>query len=161
MAIEFTRLADVTAIEEVKDEDTVLVVQDGEVKRAPKTAVGGAGGGEKADLVIRINKPLGLTNTTVDDIEIVSGSVEAVYTAFESGEFPVVEIEFLVTPSMDSYWRGASIIPAQVSFYGDSMMVGFIGVGSFCDPYVYYIVYNANDNYAISDFRMRQITIQA
>ena len=43
MAIEFTRLADVTAIEEVKDEDTVLVVQDGEVKRAPKTAVGGGG----------------------------------------------------------------------------------------------------------------------
>lgn len=45
MAIEFTRLADVTAIEEVKEEDSVLVVQDGEVKRAPKTAVGGAGGG--------------------------------------------------------------------------------------------------------------------
>lgn len=45
MAYEFTRLADVTAIEEVKEEDSVLVVQDGEVKRAPKTAVGGAGGG--------------------------------------------------------------------------------------------------------------------
>lgn len=41
MTIEFTRLANVTAIEEVKEEDSVLVVQDGEVKRAPKTAVGG------------------------------------------------------------------------------------------------------------------------
>lgn len=41
MATEFVRLADVPAIEEIKEEDTVLVVQDGDVKRAPKTAVGG------------------------------------------------------------------------------------------------------------------------
>lgn len=41
MATEFVRLADVPAVEEIKDSDTVLVVQDGDVKKAPKSAVSG------------------------------------------------------------------------------------------------------------------------
>lgn len=42
--IDFTRLADVAAVDEIQDGDTVLVVRDGEVYRADKGNIGGAGG---------------------------------------------------------------------------------------------------------------------
>lgn len=42
--MEFKRLAEVETVEAVNDGDTVLIEQGGEVKRAPKSQVGGAGG---------------------------------------------------------------------------------------------------------------------
>ena len=43
--MEFTRLADVTAVEEATDVANVLIEEGGEIKRVPKTAVGGASAG--------------------------------------------------------------------------------------------------------------------
>ena len=42
--MEFTRLADVAVVETANDTDKVLIEQNGEIKRVPKTEVGGAGG---------------------------------------------------------------------------------------------------------------------
>lgn len=42
--MEFTRLADVDVVETANDTDKVLIEQNGEIKRVPKTEVGGAGG---------------------------------------------------------------------------------------------------------------------
>ena len=42
--MEFTRLADVEVVETANDIDKVLIEQNGEIKRVPKTEVGGSGG---------------------------------------------------------------------------------------------------------------------
>lgn len=44
MAKDFVKLSEVTVLEEVSDTASVLVEQNGEIYRAPKTQVGGAGG---------------------------------------------------------------------------------------------------------------------
>lgn len=44
MAYEFQRLDAVTEVTEVSDDATVLIEEDGAIKRAPKSAVGGGGG---------------------------------------------------------------------------------------------------------------------
>ena len=41
--MEFTRLADVAVVETANDTDKVLIEQNGEIKRMPKTEVGGSG----------------------------------------------------------------------------------------------------------------------
>ena len=44
MAKDFVKLSEVTVLEEVSDTASVLVEQNGEIYRAPKTQVGGTGG---------------------------------------------------------------------------------------------------------------------
>ena len=58
---DFKKLANVETIEEVTEEDTVLVVQGGEVKQAPKTQVGVA---IKPDIVLNINNDMSATAET-------------------------------------------------------------------------------------------------
>lgn len=41
--MEFTRLAEVEVVETATDDDKVLIEQNGEIKRVPKTEVGGGG----------------------------------------------------------------------------------------------------------------------
>jgi hypothetical protein len=43
--MEFTRLAEVEVVETANNTDKVLIEQNGEIKRVPKTEVGGSGGG--------------------------------------------------------------------------------------------------------------------
>ena len=42
--MEFTKLSEVAVVETANDEDKVLIEQNGEIKRVPKTEVGGSGG---------------------------------------------------------------------------------------------------------------------
>ena len=42
--MEFTKLSEVAVVETANDDDKVLIEQNGEIKRVPKTQVGGAGG---------------------------------------------------------------------------------------------------------------------
>ena len=122
MAYEFKDMATVDLVETVADTASVLIEEGGVIKRAPKSEVGGAGG--EADLVIGINNHI--EYVTVDNISIVSGSVEAVYTAFENGKIPVVEVQIIVPTTTNSYMRTAKKIPAQIIFYGDALFVGFV-----------------------------------
>lgn len=41
MALEFKKLSEVTAVEEISDAANLLVEDNGEIKRAPKTVIGG------------------------------------------------------------------------------------------------------------------------
>lgn len=141
----------VTEAEEVN----VLVVDPSTGELAQKAGANLGGGSTKADLVIRINTHAEFA--TMEYVEIVSGSVEAVYTAFESGAFPVVEVESLVTLEMDSYWRGANKFPATVVFYGDKMYVSFVGVGASLNSYVCRLVYDSTNNYALTNCTIKNI----
>lgn len=46
MATEFKKLSEVDVLEEVTETSYVLVEENGEIYRVPKTAVGGAGGAQ-------------------------------------------------------------------------------------------------------------------
>ena len=51
MATEFKKLSEVTALEEAAETAHVLIEENGEIYRVPKTAVGGAGGGIKTAII--------------------------------------------------------------------------------------------------------------
>lgn len=153
--MEFKRLSDVEVVAEPTESANVLIEENGVIKKAPKTAVGGAGG--EADLVIRIDAHI--EDATINSISIVSGSVEAVYDTFESGEFPIVEVEVVVTSNMDSWVRTARKIPTQIIFYGDYLHVLFLSpslYGNQC--YSCRIVYNSANAYSLSGFNKHRIT---
>lgn len=71
--MEFTRLADVEVVETANDTDKVLIEQNGEIKRVPKTEVGGSGGGNTLVLNITVSDPnsmdmsLTSSNMTLDE----------------------------------------------------------------------------------------------
>lgn len=123
MAYNFKSIADVDVVEAPAETANVLIEENGVIKKAPKTAVGGAGGNE-ADLVIGINQHI--EDATIDNISIISGSIDAVYDAFENGNSPEVEVQIFVPPTTNSYIRTAKRIPAQIIFYGDALLVSFV-----------------------------------
>ena len=70
--MEFTRLADVEVVETATDVDKVLIEQNGEIKRVPKTEVGGSGGGNTLVLNMAMDPSTGdlsfvSSNMTLDD----------------------------------------------------------------------------------------------
>ena len=80
---DFKRLADAEITEVVNVEDSVLIEQGGEIKRAPKSKVGG--GSVEYDLVLN---GLAMDNR----LYIMSGSCEAVLNKLKNNEEPKVFI---------------------------------------------------------------------
>lgn len=94
MATEFTRLSDVPMTEGVQTEDTVLVVQDGEVKRAPKAAVGGNGGWDAvidlgADNISGGNG-CAFWNGDYDNAVLIRGDYDIILSKLKAGDFPKI-----------------------------------------------------------------------
>ena len=66
--MEFTKLSEVAIVETATDDDKVLIEQNGEIKRVPKTEVGGGGGGGNI-LAITGNEETGFTaNMELTDV---------------------------------------------------------------------------------------------
>jgi hypothetical protein len=67
--MEFTRLADVEVVETATDTDKVLIEQNGEIKRVPKTEVGGVGNMLIVDLTMDASTGAtsGTANMTLDE----------------------------------------------------------------------------------------------
>ena len=152
MAYNFKSIADVEVVAEPAESANVLIEENGVIKKTSKTAVGGA----EADLIIGINGHI--EGATLNNISIVSGSVEAVYAAFENGKIPAVEVQIIVPPTTDSYIRTARKIPAQIIFYGDELFVAFVSTdihGSM--SYACRIVFDSADNYALVHFHKAKI----
>lgn len=156
MAYNFKSIADVEVVAEPAESANVLIEESGVIKKAPKTAVGGAGG--EADLVIGINNHI--ENATLKNISIVSGSVEAVYTAFESGKIPAVEVQIIVPPTTHSYIRTGKKIPAQIIFYGDTLLVGFVSTDIYgLINWTCSIAFDSANNYELHSFYKAQMTL--
>lgn len=159
MAYNFKSIADVEVVAEPAESANVLIEENGVIKKAPKTAVGGAG--EEADLVIRLNQHPMDTSLAPENISIVSGSVEAVYDAFENGLMPKVEVEVIVLPNVNSYVRACYKVVPQIIFYGDFLFVNFVCSIYGENPCAAQITFNSSDNYALSNYAAKQITTTA
>lgn len=77
---EFKKLSAVEAVNEVADTANVLIEEDGVIKRAPKTAVGGAGG---CDAVILLTRD---PDNERDTLTLESGSHAEIYEKLMAGE---------------------------------------------------------------------------
>lgn len=130
MAIEFTRLADVTAIEEVKEEDSVLVVQDGEVKRAPKTAVGGGGGGILTITFI-------FNGDWDDNPQIIGGTFEDLANAF-TNNIPFIVVHMA---RYDDHFEWG--MPRSIYYNGDNFQMS--------DGYCGFLVWNDDGSVSYPD----------
>ena len=119
MAKDFVKLSEVTVLEEVSDTASVLVEQNGEIYRAPKTQVGGAGGIKTA--IIRdsgyLNAIAGV-QTMVQSAptytyECLNMTFEEAYETMANGE-PLSAIGMLTA-------EGAMNIQGFVGFGGTAM----------------------------------------
>ena len=97
MAKDFVKLSEVTKLETVEDTASVLVEVDGEIYRAPKTQVGGAGGTKTA--IIRdsgyLNAIAGVSTmaappTPTYTFECINMTFEEAYETMANGEFLTV-----------------------------------------------------------------------
>lgn len=91
MAKDFVKLSEVTVLEKVSDTASVLVEQNGEIYRAPKTQVGGAGGiktaiirdSEYLNTIAGVSTMIGLPEYTY---ECLNMTFEEAYETMASGE---------------------------------------------------------------------------
>ena len=122
---EFKKLSDVTLVEEPLETANVLIEEDGVIKRAPKSAVGGAGGGaaEEYDMVITIPyTPYDCCNGYADiDSVIVEGTVETILAAIrEDSRMPKIKILH------KSYDAIVEAIAGEVQAYYDNLYIRYI-----------------------------------
>ena len=82
MAKDFVKLSEVAVLEEVSENATVLVEENGEIYRAPKTSVGGGGTGGIKTAIIRVsNYPYALES--VKSLKVARPSYECINMTFE------------------------------------------------------------------------------
>lgn len=84
MAYEFKKLSKVDTVETVSDTASVLIEENGVIKRAPKTEVGG----KSAEWDVVIHLEGGYTMETVESFELVQGSFDELYEKIKSKKMP-------------------------------------------------------------------------
>lgn len=121
MATEFKKLSEVTVLKEVSDTASVLVEQNGEIYRAPKTQVGGAGGIKTA--IIRdsgyLNAIAGVSTMASHapeyTYECINMTFEEAYETMTNGE-PLMAVGMLTG-------NGGANIQGMTEFLGTMMGV--------------------------------------
>lgn len=127
--MEFKRLSDVEVVAEPTEAANVLIEENGVIKKAPKTAVGGAGGSEP-DMVIALNAPFNYDTATSNNttVAIESGSLEAVAEALRAGRAPVVKCKryYLTNPFNTSFpVAEGGVYDCNVFYYGGYIHFSF------------------------------------
>lgn len=130
MSYEFMKLSDVEVVETPTDTANVLIEEDGVIKKAPKTAVGGASTGSvEPDMVITIN---GYSSQVINNgiFSITDGSVENVFSAFHEGRYPIIKVRFCQNENT-AYTAIREEYNASVCTYGENLWIQLITT----DPY--------------------------
>lgn len=131
MSYEFMKLSDVEVVETPTDTANVLIEENGIIKKAPKTAVGGAGGGSSIEIDMLISTTCrpdyGSTETTLapENITILEGGIDNVVNAINEGRIPVVVVENLHIPDA-TYTYYASRQFASVYYYAGSFQFEYL-----------------------------------
>lgn len=124
--MEFTKLSDVEVVEKPIDSANVLIEENGVIKKAPKTAVGGAGG--EADLVIKVdNFGYDFDNSGNFAITIESGSLESVADVLAIGEAPIVKVKhFNSLDDANFIAKEGSVYDCHVSQYQSTFAFTYV-----------------------------------
>ena len=125
---EFKRLSDVEVVAEPAESANVLIEENGVIKKASKTAVGGAG--SEPDLVILLTAPAAITMATSDNtsVTIESGSLDAVAEALRAGRPPVVKCKrFYITNGFDTSYPvvEGGVYDCDVLYYNGAITFSF------------------------------------
>lgn len=91
MAYEFKRLSDVEVVAEPSESANVFIEENGVIKKAPKTAVGGGGSAEWDAVIDAIEGGSGYFSS----MELVSGDFESLKEKIFAGAFPNVLVRYL------------------------------------------------------------------
>jgi hypothetical protein len=91
MAYNFKSIADVEVVAEPAESANVLIEENGVIKKAPKTAVGGAGGSTEWDAIIDLIEG---SSGYFASMELVSGSYEDLKEKIFSGILPNVLMRY-------------------------------------------------------------------
>lgn len=119
--MEFKKLSDVEVVAEPAESANVLIEENGVIKKAPKTAVGG---GETSDLVISINAQPH-DSITANIITFTEGSIDNVLSALSEKRVPIVKIKFF-KESQAGYSYDACELTANVYRYGTKLYFSYI-----------------------------------
>lgn len=120
----FKKLGEVDIVEEVTDTANVLIEEDGVIKRAPKSQVGGnVSGGETPDMIITVSAHSG-TALTSDNYTITEGSVDNVFNAFRVGRYPIIKVRFYQGDNT-AYTVIREEYDAYACTYGESLWFSF------------------------------------
>ena len=95
MAYNFKSIADVEVVAEPAESANVLIEENGVIKKTPKTAVGGAGGGGvEPDMVITLT---GEVNSDMNEsqLSITHGNALAIQTKLSAHERPIVKMRHI------------------------------------------------------------------
>ena len=112
MPYNFKSIADVKVVNEPSDSANVLIEENGEIKKAPKTAVGG--GNTEWDAVIECDISGG-------DSRFVSGSYNTIYRKILALEVPRVKI--LLHNEYYGDWYGVLLADVMYNVHDDNALV--------------------------------------
>ena len=122
MAYNFKSIADVEVVAEPAESANVLIEENGVIKKAPKTAVGGAGGNTECDAIIDL---IDGSSGFFDSMELVSGTYEDLKEKIFAGILPNVLMRY----TNGTYITGTSKVS---SFCCISDEEEFINLGFLC-----------------------------
>ena len=125
MAYEFKKLSDVEVVAEPTESANVLIEEDGVIKKAPKTAVGG--GSEKPDMVMLLTGEL--DGTTPFELSIIDGAPSAIKAKLAAGESPVVKMKH-VRGAYGDYSHSRCEYDVYAVTYGEDYWFSAIAVGT-------------------------------
>ena len=133
MSYNFKSIADVEVVETPTDKANVLIEENGVIKKAPKTAVGGASGnigGEEFDMVIKISVPYG-EDLVTDYVSVVEGSMQNVMDALRERNIPKIKI-LSATFHDDPLYQAVTYVTTTVSMssYSGSYYFRFMDGGT-------------------------------
>ena len=122
MATEFKKLSEVTTLEEAAETAHVLIEENGEIYRVPKTAVGGAGGGIKT-AIIRDSRYLNAiagasamaSGAPAATYECINMTFEEAYETMANGE-PLNVVGMLTTGDGGANMQGSVIFSGATIF---------------------------------------------
>lgn len=148
---EFRKLSDVEVVEAVSNAANVLIEENGVIKKAPKTAVGGVGGGETPDMILIINTGGMLSNATTTDMSI-DGDASLVINKLINNENPTVWVKTKFIYGGTEF-IGLIKTPSVVALKSGFLRVEWVGLDGYTQ---YYYCVHLNTNNTV-DFFGKQI----
>ena len=131
MAYNFKSIADVEVVAKPAESANVLIEENGVIKKAPKTAVGGIGGSVEPDMVMLLNGPV--YASSIDDgaaeLSIIAGAPSAIKAKLEAGEKPVVKMKH-VRGTYGDYSHSRCEYDVYVVTYGEDYWFSTIALSS-------------------------------